>query len=96
MSQRTPLEALDAEKSFKTQIIVGLGAFIITTFFLYWIGAKQEGLIAGDMAALILGATYVTYMDRTTVAYTNRLMGGLIILAVLRAGVALAVTGALQ
>lgn len=45
MSQRTPLEALDAEKSFKTQIIVGLGAFIITTFFLYWIGVKQEGLI---------------------------------------------------
>lgn len=48
------------------------------------------------MAALILGASYVAYLDRTTVAYTNRLMGGLIILAVLRAGVALAVTGALQ
>lgn len=87
------LDNLDQEKSFKTQIIVGLGAFIITTFFLFWVGAKQEGLIAGDMAALALGAAYITYLDRTKIAYTNRLSGGLIIIAVIRAAVAMTVTG---
>lgn len=94
MTSKT-LDKLDSEKSFKTQIIVGLGAFIITTFLLFWVGAKQEGLIAGDMVALVLGAAYVTFLDRTKVQYTNRLMGGLIIIAVIRAAVAMAVSGAL-
>lgn len=85
------LEKLDTEKNLKTQIIIGLGVFIITTFIMFWVGVKHEGLIAGDMIALFLGAAYITFMDRSKVAYTNRLMAGLIIIASIRAGVALAV-----
>lgn len=87
------LDKLDQEKSYKTQMIIGLGFFIITTFMFYWLGVKQEGLIAGDMTALALGAAYAVYMDRTKVKFTNRLMAGLIILACIRAFVAISVSG---
>lgn len=89
------LDTLDKDKSFKTQIIIGLGFFILTTFLFFWMGVRHEGLIAGDMTALILGAFYVVYLDRTKIKYTNRLMSGLIILAVVRAAVAISVSASI-
>lgn len=89
------LDKLDQEKSYKTQLIVGLGFFIITTFVMFWLGIHVDGLIAGDMTALILGVAYSVYLDRTKVRHTNRLMAGLIVLAVIRAAVAITVSGAI-
>lgn len=87
------LDELDKEKSYKTQIIIGMGTLILTTFLLFWMkGIKVEGMIAGDMLALILGTGYMLYLDRTPFKHTNKIMAGVIILAVVRLSTAIAVS----
>jgi len=85
-------EKLDEEKKYKTQVIIGLGFLFLSTLMFYWAGISSQGLIAGDMVALVLCAFYLVFLDRTKLALTNRLMAGLIVLTVVRAAVAFSVS----
>ncbi|MDM1717379.1 MULTISPECIES: hypothetical protein [Gammaproteobacteria] len=96
MPKKSVLQQLDAEKSYKTQIIIGMGILILTTFFLLWMeGVKSGALIAGDLVALALGTGYMLYLDRTPIKHTNKIMAGIIIIAAVRVSVAIGLSNML-
>lgn len=91
------LNEMDKEKSYKTQVIIGMGLMILTTFLLFWMkGIKVEGIIAGDMVALVLGTVYMLYLDRTKINHTNKIMAGVIVLTAIRFSVAIAISSAIM